>query len=146
MLFAFLKSMICICDMYRRKKIIVQIDASRWDICLLFHQVQLNKNTVQPEILRQWIKKEQCRLKETMTFKYRLFQPRDSLHFLTTCPKPESKCKKQRQNHRSLSLLCFVFFQMERIAIQENSLNPAARVVLQIPVRDLMGLFFFFFC
>uniref|UniRef100_A0A669CQG5 Uncharacterized protein n=1 Tax=Oreochromis niloticus TaxID=8128 RepID=A0A669CQG5_ORENI len=55
-------------------------------------------------MLNKWTTKEVVCLKETMAFKYRLFEPCDSLHFFTTCPNPESKCRKQRQNHRSLSL------------------------------------------
>lgn len=60
-------------------------------------------------ILRQWTTKEVVCLKETMAFKYRLFEPCDSLHFFTTCPNPESKCRKQRQNHRSLSLTIVLY-------------------------------------
>lgn len=103
------------------RKIIVWIHVSKLDICLLLHQVRLNK----PRSNENALQKEQCCLKKTMAFKYRLFQPCDSLHFSDTCPNPESKCKKQRQNHRSPSLLCYVCFQMERMGIQENISDPA---------------------
>lgn len=70
--------------------------------------IQEKINTGWWGILRQWTTKGEVCLKETMAFKYRLFQPYDSLHFFTTCPNPESKCKKQRPNHRarSVSLHC----------------------------------------
>lgn len=54
-----------------------------------------------------------------MAFKYRCFQPCDSLHF-SPLVQTQRASAKDRQNHRSLSPLCSVCFQMERTGIQQN--------------------------
>lgn len=69
-------------------------------------------------ILRQWTTKEVVCLKETMAFKYRLFEPCDSLHFLPLVQTQRASAEsRDKTTGLSPSLLCFVFIQMERTRI-----------------------------